>query len=68
MSIIRKIFQKSRSEEDGIFLVRLKFNEELIPKAEFNAIALSRIEAHQVEKAIGTKTPMYEVKVLYIFI
>ena len=68
IELMRRFIIHVTFEEDGIFLVRLKFNEELIPKAEFNAIALSRIEAHQVEKAIGTKTPMYEVKVLYIFI
>lgn len=65
IELIRRFIVHITFEEDGIFLVRLKLNGEIIPKAEFNAISLSRAEAQQVEKEIGTKTPMYEAKVYY---
>lgn len=65
IELMRRFIIHVTFEEDGIFLVRLKFNDELISKAEFNAIALSRAEAQQVERAIASKTPMYEAKVRF---
>ena len=63
IELMRRLIIHVTFYEDGIYLVRLKFHNQLIHKAEFNAIALSRAEAKQVEKAISTKTPTYETKV-----
>ena len=52
--------------EEGIYNVRLKLEDTVINKGEFNLIALSRNEAIQVEKALGTRTATYETKLLSI--
>lgn len=52
--------------EEGIYGVRLKLEDTVINKGEFNMIALSRPEAIQVEKALGTRTATYETKLLSI--
>ena len=52
--------------EEGIYGVRLKLEDSVISKGEFNMIALSRSEAVQVEKALGTRTATYETKLLSI--
>ena len=52
--------------EEGIYGVRLKLEDSVISKGEFNMIALSRSEAVQVEKALGTRTATDETKLLSI--
>lgn len=52
--------------EEGIYGVRLKLDNSVIHKGEFNMIALSRSEAVQVEKALAAKTATYEIKLLSI--
>jgi hypothetical protein len=52
--------------EEGIYGVRLKLDDSIINKGEFNMIALSRSEAVQVEKALVTRTATYETKLLTI--
>lgn len=53
-------------KEDGIYSVRLKFEDLVINKGEFNMIALSKNEALQIEKELGMRTVAYETKLLSI--
>lgn len=52
--------------EEGIYGIRLKFDGVVINKGEFNMIALSKSDAVQVEKALITKSAIYETKLLSI--
>lgn len=52
--------------EEGIYGVRLKLDDSVISKGEFNMIALSTSDTIQVEKALGARTATYETKLLSI--
>lgn len=52
--------------EEGIYGVRLKFNDVVISKGEFNMISLSKSEALQMEKTLISRSATYEAKLLSV--
>ena len=53
-------------QEEGVYDARLKFNDVVINKGEFNMIVLSKNDTYQVEKGLGTRTATYETRMLSI--